>query len=197
LRPAQRLTWLLAALPLLASTPVPDAGPGADEVVLRRGCLEATRRAVELERRRDEERLRAARGGLGPAENVRRFEERLARLGAERDRFAAMNAADYPLPSGRAEPALLASGAPGPLAPPRKQVLSIVAAEGAGEGGLLETEGQTRSGPFFHLAGIRGGDWRVLRPGRRYELDVYLVYRRDYAGFIQDHYVYVAAVRPR
>lgn len=199
MRTALRVTWFLAALPFLAAAPAPGPAPAASEVALRQGCLEATRRAVALELRGAEERLRGARSGLGPAENVKRFEDRVARLTTERDRFDAVAAADYSLPDGRPEPEpeLLAPGVSGPLEPPRKKVISIVAAETSGEGSLLEAEGQSRSGPFYHLAGIRGGDYRVLQPGRRYELEVYLVYRRDYVGFIQDHYVYVAAFRPR
>ena len=195
---ALRLTWLLAALPLLA-TPARAAAPGESEAELRRGCLEATRRAVALELKGAEERLRAARGGLGPAENVPRFEAQLARLSRERARFVAMKAADYALPDGRAapEPALPAPGESGPLAPPRKRIITIVAGKTCGEGSLLVAEDQSRSGPFYHLAGIRGGDCRALQPGRRYELEAYLVYRRDYVGFIQDHYVYVAAFAPR
>jgi len=197
LRTALRLTGLLAAFPLLAAAPA--LAPAASEIELRQGCLEATRRAIALELQGAEERLRAARGGLGPEENVKRFEDRIARLTKERDRFDALKAADYPLPDGRAEqePALLAPAETGPLEPPRKQVISVVAAKPSGEGSLLEAAGASRSGPFFHLAGIRGGDYGALQPGRRYELEVYLVYRRDYVGFIQDHYVYVWSYQAR
>lgn len=197
--PARRLAWLLAALPLLAVGRASATDPGAGEAALRQGCLEATRRAVALELKGAEGRLAAARGGLGPAENIERFGGQVARLSKEQARFGAMKAADYPLPDGRAEPepALLAPGDFGPLAPPRQKVISIVAGKTCGEGSLLVADDQSRSGPFYHLAGIRGGDCRVLRPGRRYELEVYLVYRRDYVGFIQDHHVYVAAYQAR
>jgi hypothetical protein len=62
-------------------------------------------------------------------------------------------------------------------------------------GSLLAVEGTSRSGPFFHLTGVLGGDAAVLKPGQRYRLTMYLVYRREYFGFIGDYYVYVSRVR--
>jgi len=56
-------------------------------------------------------------------------------------------------------------------------------------GSLLEVEGTSRSGPFFHLAGVVGGDAATLKPGVRYRIVMYLVYRREYFGFIGGYYV--------
>jgi hypothetical protein len=62
-------------------------------------------------------------------------------------------------------------------------------------GSLLEVEGASRSGPFYHLAGVLGGDASVLKPGKRQRLTVCLVYRREYFGSIGDYYVYVSRIR--
>ena len=35
----------------------------------------------------------------------------------------------------------------------------------------------------------------MLKPGKSYRVRLYLVYRREYFGFIGDYYVYVSAVR--
>ena len=45
------------------------------------------------------------------------------------------------------------------------------------------------------LAGIAGGDYGVLKSGRRYRLELCLVYRREYFGFIGNYYVYIMSVR--
>jgi hypothetical protein len=55
--------------------------------------------------------------------------------------------------------------------------------------------GGSRSGPFYHLAGIAGGDYRLLKPGKELRLELFLVYRREYFGLIGDFYVYVLSVR--
>jgi hypothetical protein len=62
------------------------------------------------------------------------------------------------------------------------------------DGSLLDVQGATRSGPFYHLAGIKGGDYGVFKPGSTYTVELCLVYRREYFGFIGDYYVYVLSV---
>ena len=44
----------------------------------------------------------------------------------------------------------------GPMVPaaPREAIITVTAPYG--DGSLLEVEGSSKSGPFFHLAGIRG-----------------------------------------
>ncbi len=83
----------------------------------------------------------------------------------------------------------------GPMVPAvlREAVVAVTAPYG--DGSLLEVEGTSKSGPFFHLAGVRGGDPGILKPGKRYRVSLYLVYRREYFGFIGDYYVYVTDLR--
>jgi hypothetical protein len=59
----------------------------------------------------------------------------------------------------------------------------------------LSVEGTSKSGPFYHLAGIGGGDYGILKKGKRYRLDLCLVYRREYFGLIGDYYVHVVSAR--
>ena len=44
-------------------------------------------------------------------------------------------------------------------------------------------------------AGIAGGDYGLLKAGKKLRLELCLVYRREYYGFIGDFYVYVLSVR--
>ncbi|MGC8758282.1 MAG: hypothetical protein ACP5QX_07585, partial [Caldisericaceae bacterium] len=62
-------------------------------------------------------------------------------------------------------------------------------------GEILNIKGMTKSGPFYHIAGIREGIFDSLKPGNIYETIICLVYKREYFGFIPDYYVYVADVK--
>ena len=98
---------------------------------------------------------------------------------------------DYPLPS--EEHPL---GSPptnfGVLLPPEIREVDVVSPPQS-IGDLLEVVGMTRSGPFYHVAGIRGGDFSVFAPSSRYRLKLYLVYRREYFLDIPNYYVYIAS----
>ena len=55
---------------------------------------------------------------------------------------------------------------------------------------------QSRSGPFYHIAGINGDDYSVIGTNanwnaitNKYHMTIYLVYRRHYP--FSDHYVYI------
>ncbi|MEM5770892.1 MAG: hypothetical protein AAGU32_21810, partial [Bacillota bacterium] len=62
----------------------------------------------------------------------------------------------------------------------------------AAEDTLLHIDRLTKSGPFYHLAGITGGDYTVLQVNTRYNMTFYRVYPRSYWNMNSD-YVYVAA----
>ena len=184
------------ALGLLALSAAPLRAEAGTE--LRGSLLAATVRAIELEIGAARVKLKAAEGGTGPQENAERFRRQIRDLEAERARLAALEPGGYPAPVKEAAgPAsvLESSAGHGPLLPPVIRE-AVVRLEGpCAEGDLLPVEGATRSGPFFRLAGIAGGDYGLLRPGRKLRLELCLVYRREYFGLIGDHYVYVLAVR--
>lgn len=167
------------------------------ETALRRGLLAATVRAVESEIRACEGRLKTAQGGVGPAENVERFGKQLEDLRAQLATFREMKPADYPLQAAAepdAEAALPAVGG-GPLAPPRRVVVTVRLEEPCKEGTMLPVDGLTKSGPFYHVSGMSAAARARLQPGKRQELTLYLVYRRAYLAHIPNHYVYVAEVK--
>jgi hypothetical protein len=137
---------------------------------LKPGCLSAALRAIELEIANCQDKLEAARHGPGDPGNIRRFQERIAELRSEFLALRELRVGRYPLPE--------------------KRVLRVHTGSGVKENGLLDTEGASRSGPFYHLAGIRNGDYGQLSPRSRYELTAYLVRQRDYP--FPDFYVYVS-----
>lgn len=147
-----------------------------EEFGLRRDLIKATIFAIASEIKRYTESEHKDR------------EEKIAFLKEELERFQKMHPAEYRL-SGEEEVVHL--GTFGVLMPPEIREVEILAPPRA-LGDILEVAGMTRSGPFYHVAGVRGGDLSVFAPSRHYKATIYLVYRREYFGFIPNYYVYVA-----
>jgi hypothetical protein len=61
-------------------------------------------------------------------------------------------------------------------------------------GDILKVKGMTRSGPFYHVAGIKKDLLEKIRPGKTYKANLCLVYKREYFGFIPNYYVYLADI---
>lgn len=164
---------------------------------IRQGCLKATVKAIELELKGYEERLKIAEGGVGPQGNAEKFRKRIAELQAELERIKGMKPENYALSKENDEEEVDFEKLKkfGPLMPPLKKEISITVGSPYVAGSLLDLHGMTKSGPFYHIAGIKGDDYGVLKPGKRYQLEIYLVYKREYFGFIQNHYIYVSAFK--
>lgn len=166
-----------------------------DEFSLRRALKESTIRAAELEIRGYEDREKTAREGVGPSGNAERFHQRAEELKA---RLAALRGAhlnDYPSPASGPQPEavfLEQDEGHGPLLPARKVTLRVDVKGPCTPGSLLDAEGTSRSGPFYHVA---GGALDRLKPGRTHEVTAYLVFRREYFGRMADYYVHVAEVK--
>ena len=64
----------------------------------------------------------------------------------------------------------------------------------AGENAILYVEGMSKSGPWYHLAGLVGGDYGQLKPGVKYAVSYYKVYPRAY-WHMPSAYVCVAEVK--
>ncbi len=177
------------------TNPVQRADDGLDA---NRALLGATVRAIGLERESTRRKLAAAEEGTGPKENIERFRAKLATLEEQLAAFNAMKPADYPAPVRQEpDPASILEQSPGwgPLLPPLIHELVVTVDGPLADDALLSVEGTSKSGPFYHLAGIEGGDYGVLKKGRRYRLMACLVYRREYVGLIGDYSVYVLAVQ--
>lgn len=118
-------------------------------------------------------------------------DERIALLREELERLRKLPPEEYPLPKGdETEEKDF-----GLLLPPVVREVTVTAPP-QGLGAILEVEGMTRSGPFFHVAGIRGGDFSVFRAAS-YRLTLYLLYRREYFMNIPSYYVYIASWEER
>ena len=178
--------------------PAPATGAGGETRDPREALLAATVRSIGLEIESTRQKLKAAEAGTGPKDNIERFRQKLQGLEAEEARFGVMAADEYPAPVKQApdQPSILEQSAGhGPVLPPVIREIVITVDAPLGDGAQLSVEGTSKSGPFYHLAGIDGGDYGILKTGRRYRLTVALVYRREYFGLIGNYFVHVMGVR--
>jgi len=158
--------------------------------------LAATGRAIGLELEATRRKLEAAE--KDHPETAERFRQNLRDLEEERRKCARLQPEKYPAPvlqSPDASSILESSSGSGALLPPVIREVVVPADGTYGEGDLLQVEGTSKSGPFYHLAGIAGGDYGLLKAGKRQRLALCLVYRREYFGLIGNYYVYVLSAR--
>jgi hypothetical protein len=162
-----------------------------DEMILKRSLLDTTKRATELELRDCEARLKTASEGVGPASNIEKFRNRDASLKGQLETLQKLDPFYYALPPVQAPaPDVFAEqGAFGPVTPPQKRIVTLTVKEAYKEGSLLDVDGMTKSGPFYHLA---GGDVSRLKVGQKYEATIFVVFKRESLGFIPDYYVHLA-----
>ena len=149
---------------------------------LKRELIDATVKAIKLEIERYKDSDRSDK------------QERIDYLTKELARFEGMKPEDYVLKAPQTqtggENPLENFGKFGPLMPPEEREAEIVVTDGLDYGSILTVTGMTRSGPFYHVAGVASGDFKSLTPGK-YKVKLYLVYKREYFGGIPDYYVFI------
>jgi len=138
---------------------------------LRFNKKQATLSAIEMEIERFEQKLKAAKEGPGDPQNIPDFEKRIEKLRTEREslnnnRYTTL---DYSLPEGK--------------------TVRVKVTHQYAQGALLELVDMTRSGPFYHVAGIKGDDYKSLKPNETYRVWIDPVYPRDYP--FASYYVYI------
>lgn len=143
---------------------------------LKEGCLKASLSAIGLEIKQYERRIEAAKKGPGDPSRVPYFEKRISELKKERERYLKMDPRSYTLPE--------------------MKTITVTFTGPYREGDLLRHDDMSRSGPFYHASGITGGDYSVITQGKKYELTIYMVYKRDYVlPNAVSSYVYIGAFR--
>ncbi len=165
----------------------------------KKGCIKATINAIRMEIEAYGQRLKLAARGVGPAGNAEKFKKRIAALKSELKEFKNIKPENYALSPEKGREGKLdifdRLQEIGPIRPPEKKEISIFADRRCRDGSILDVEGMTRSGPFYHVAGVVNGDYSRIKPNRAYKLTIYLVYKRDYFGFIPDYYVYIERIQ--
>lgn len=189
---------ITGAYTLTVANPVAASSKAAAQAdPLPQALLAATRRAIEMEMKSYQSRLEAAERGVGPPENVAKFKGKLAELKGWLDKYGAMDPGQYTLGTPAADAAAVLEDARkyGPVEPAVKRVVTAWVKEVQKEGSTLFLEEMSKSGPFYHMAGVVGDDYSRFKLGEKYTLTIYLVYKREYFGLVADYYVYVADVK--
>jgi hypothetical protein len=166
------------------------------ELPIRKALLAATVKAIEMEIRGYEAKLKVAESGTGPTSNTALFKDRIAEAKGRLGTFQKLDPADYPAPGTEAASVdLFDESGYGPVVPAKRETVKVALKAPLREGALLEVEGTSKSGPFYHLAGVLEGVESRLEPGSTREATLHLVYKREYVGFFSDYYVCITAIK--
>lgn len=150
------------------------------ESTLKEDLIKATIKAIEMEIKRYEESSHPDR------------KEKINYLKGELRRFKEMSPDSYKLEEEPKNESLFESLLKfGPLIPPIEKEIEIIVTEPLKVGDLLNCVGMTRSGPFYHLAGISDKIAKDIEKGK-YKVKLYLIYKREYFGFIMNYYVFLS-----
>ncbi|HEX2928059.1 MAG TPA: hypothetical protein VHP38_17680 [Ruminiclostridium sp.] len=144
----------------------------AAQTELKQACLSATVTAIELEIDRYQKWI-DLRKQQGDTQACGELEKSLALLRADLEKYRSMAVDDYILPE--------------------KVVCTAWVEDKPGVNSLLYIDRMLKSGPFYHLAGITGGDYSRLQPGTRYNMTFYKIFPRSYWNMESD-YVYISSV---
>jgi hypothetical protein len=145
---------------------------GAPPEDVKQGCLKATVRAISLEIARYQGWI----GGTVKADDLAALEVELKRLQADLQKYQTMKPADYRLPEAKAMEVWVEDTKPG-------------------ENSILYFDAISRSGPWYHLTGIAGDDYSILKPKQKKKATIYKVYPRNYFN-MESAYVYVSFNAP-
>lgn len=160
---------LLAVLILPAYSFGQD-NPSKDMVEIKKGCLSAAIRGIKLEIKRNERWLQYADNDA----KKELLNKRIKQLEADLTKYEARNIADYQLPD--------------------KKEMEAWFEVPLKDDAVLDFPGISRSGPWYHLAGIRGEDYSIIKPKKKYLMTFYLVYPREYA-WMESSYIYVDQIK--
>jgi len=156
-----------------AHTPPPGLNPNqsASGELLKKACLEAAIKGINTEIARYQGWIDLRQQGQADAQDLPDLENRMRILKADLEKYQSLNPKDYQLPV---------------------EVKKTAWVEGRPEvNAILHVEGMSRSGPWYHLAGIKGDDYEVLKPGIKYLMSFYKVYPRSYFN-MESSYVCIA-----
>ena len=131
--------------------------------ILKEACINATIRGIELDIERHQKWLETG------AESREEIESRLNQLQMDLEKYKNIQLQDYKLPE-------------------KKEVIGWVN-QPCTENTILQIENMTRSGPFYHIVGIKGEDYTAIKPKTKYRMTIYLVYPRYYP--FSSYYIYI------
>lgn len=149
--------------------------PNALQSELKKLCLEATKTAIQLEMANYQRWIDVRKQQNAPAEAAE-FQKTLDSLKIELETYQKMPIDKYILPEGKQAPHDFFS-----QNFVREEITTTAWVESNAQNNtILHVEGMSKSGPWYHLAGIIGNDYSKLKPNTKYRITFYTVYKRNY-----------------
>jgi hypothetical protein len=146
-----------------------------DSLEVKQLCLKATVNAIKTEMERYEAWIKQ-RKEKDNAGDLPSLQARMQELENDLSRYQAMKPQEYVLP-GESDSSQVVL--PGEFIARRFETVAWVDGNAA-MNSVLQMNGMTKSGPWYHMAAIAGDDFTQLRPGVRYKMVIYTVYPRYY-----------------
>ncbi len=153
---------------------------------LRGDYLKATVKAIEIEQERYEDWIKVKKEE-GNKEEEEQLSNGLNTIKQDFEKFSKLDSSKVELPE-LSDPA---SSMQYDNFKSARMEMTVWVSEKPSHGAILYVENMSRMGPWFHLAGIKGGDYSVLVPEQKYKAVFYTLYPRDYFR-MPSAYVYLA-----
>lgn len=137
---------------------------------LKQACVEASICAIELEIKRHQNWIDQREKEAIDDGEIDLINGRLDSLNIDLEKLKNTRLDDYEVPA--------------------KLQLKAWVREPVYQNSILYIEDMTRSGPWYHIVGIKGDEYSVIKPKNKYLMTIYLVCPRYYWG-MPSYYVYI------
>jgi len=141
----------------------------ADNAANKAGCIQAAIQGIKLEIERNK-RWTASAEERQDLSAVEKYKNELSNLENDLAKYSNLKVEDYQLPE-------------------RFKVTAWVEGQCTANA-ILYMDDMSQSGPWYHVAGVTGGEYNAIEPGTKYSIGLYLVYPREYFG-MKSYYVYI------
>lgn len=146
-----------------------------DSLIVKQTCLKATITAIQLEINRYQGWIDYAKQQNDTLKEAS-YQVTLDSLKKDLSAFQRIKAEEYMLPQKKN----ISLDTFGNSSSPELITTTAWVEESAKDNTILNVEGMSRNGPWFHLAGIVGDKYEELKPGKKYRTAFYTVYARNY-----------------
>lgn len=149
---------------------VPIIKENPDDKTLKQACIESAICGIGLEIKRHQNWIEQRKEKSEDDGEINEIQKRLSQLKGDLEILENIESDDYEIPQ-------------------KLQVKAWIRSP-ASENSILYVEDMTRSGPWYHICGIKGDGYTVLQPEDKYLMTIYLVYPRYY-WHMESYYVYI------
>lgn len=143
-----------------------------EQKYLKQECIKATIVAIDLELARYKNWLSTSEK-QGNEKQVLNFQQRIAELQMERQRYLDMNVEEYILP--------------------KKELVTTKFEAPIGIDSILYLKEMSKHGPWYHIAGMENLDLSFVQENSHYQVGFYNIYPRNYWG-MNSAYIYISDV---